>query len=366
MERVYNFSAGPSMLPLSVLKKASGEMLSAYGTGQSVMEMSHRSRDFLFIIETAEKLLRKLLSVPDNYEVLFLQGGATLQFSMVPVNLAGTEQVSCKKNATYIDSGIWASKAAEEGSKYVNIKIAASSKDRLYRYVPEAPAPDSGDSFYHICLNNTIAGTKWRSLPETGAVPLVADASSCILSEPLDVSRFGLIYAGAQKNLGPAGCTVVIVRRDLLGRAPPSTPVMLNYDVHAKAKSLFNTPPCYSIYMISLVLEWITETGGLSAMAKRNTEKSEMLYDCLERSKIFYSPTDKAYRSLMNVPFLVRDEFSHNKDAIEKRFIGEAKEAGLVNLAGHKLSGGLRASIYNAMPTEGVKALISFIEKFRA
>ena len=365
MQRVYNFSAGPSMLPLSVLEKAGAGICSANGTGQSVMEMSHRTKDFTLIIEHAEKKLRELLQIPSNYTVLFLQGGAMLQFSMVPLNLAGVEAGAAKKNASFIDTGVWAAKAADEAQKYLNVHVAASSKDRNYSYIPAAPPPRSGDTYYHICLNNTIVGSRWAALPETGDVPLVADVSSCILSEPLDISRFGLVYAGAQKNLGPAGCTIVIIRNDLIGRAPEWTPLMLRYDVHAKEKSLFNTPPCWSIYMIDLVLDWVESLGGLTQLAQHNREKAELLYDCLEKSPRFRLPVEKEFRSLMNVTFVLNEAAGEKRTALEQRFLAEAAASGLINLAGHRLIGGFRASIYNAMPLEGVQALVSFIKNFK-
>ncbi|QQO10517.1 3-phosphoserine/phosphohydroxythreonine transaminase [Breznakiella homolactica] len=358
MKRVFNFSAGPSMLPLAVLERAASEMTDANGSGQSVMEMSHRSKDFKPIIENAEALTRELMGVPDDYAVLFLQGGASLQFSMVPINLAGTEPGSSPRKATYVDTGIWAKKAAEEAAKYAQVTVAASSKDKSYTYIPAAPAPGPGDAYYHITLNNTIVGTKWPSLPDTGAVPLVADISSCILSEPLDVSRFGLLYAGAQKNLGPAGVTVVIVRKDLIGKAPGWTPAMLDYEIQAKDGSMYNTPPCYGIYIIGLVLEWLKAQGGVTAMAQRNREKAALLYDYLDASDFYTAPVEKNSRSLMNVPFV-----QGNPD-LEKQFVAEAAAEGLVNLAGHRLVGGMRASIYNAMPREGVEALIAFMDKF--
>jgi phosphoserine aminotransferase len=346
------------MMPVPVLEKAAAELLDANGSGQSVMEMSHRAKDFKKIIDRTESLLREILNIPPDYEVLFLQGGAMLQFSMVPINLGG----GGGKSASFVDTGVWASKAIDEAKKYLNVRVAASSKDKNYTYIPPAPAPQSFDSYYHICLNNTIVGTKWSALPETGSVPLVADVSSCIMSEPLDVKKFGLLYAGAQKNLGPAGCTLVIIRKDLVGNAPDLTPAMLRYDIHVKEKSMFNTPPCWSVYMIGLVLEWISSTGGLSAMEERNKKKAALLYNAIEKSSVFVSPVEKSSRSLMNVPFIVRD--NENKKVIEDRFLKEAENAGLINLAGHRLVGGLRASIYNAMPIEGVEALVSFIQKF--
>jgi phosphoserine aminotransferase len=358
MKRVYNFSPGPSVLPLEVLEQAAHEMSCFKNSGQSVMEMSHRSTDFKGIIEKAEHSLRSLMGIPDTYTVLFLQGGASLQFSMVALNLAGVEQGEKKKSACYVDTGIWAQKAADEAAKYVNVAIRASSKERAYTTIPPAPPSDPVDAYYHITLNNTIVGTRWRTIPDTGAVPLVADISSCILSEPLDVSRFGLLYAGAQKNLGPAGTTVVIIRTDLIGRAPSWTPALLRYDIHAQEHSLYNTPPCYGIYIIALVLDWLEKLGGVPAIAEINREKAQILYDFLEDSPIFHSPVEKQYRSIMNIPFVSGNE------ELDKRFLKEAAAAGLINLAGHRLVGGLRASIYNAMPVEGVNALVDFVRHF--
>ncbi|MDR0554706.1 MAG: 3-phosphoserine/phosphohydroxythreonine transaminase [Treponema sp.] len=364
MKRVFNFSAGPSALPLPVLERAAAEMTCANGTGQSVMEMSHRSKDFKPIIEKTEALLRELMGIPKNYQVLFLQGGASLQFSMIPLNLAAGESGAPRKKAAYIDTGVWAKKAAEEGAKYADVRVRASSKDRAYTYIPQAPAPEPDDAYYHITLNNTIVGTKWAALPETSAVPLAADVSSCILSEELDVSRFGILYAGAQKNLGPAGVTVVIIREDLIGHAPSWTPALLRYDIHASEGSLYNTPPCYGIYITGLVLEWLKDSGGVSAMARRNREKADLFYACLEKSRLFRSPVEKPFRSLMNIPFICTLEDAEKRAELEARFVKEAAAAGLVNLAGHRLVGGMRASIYNAMPIEGVQALIQFIEAF--
>jgi phosphoserine aminotransferase len=364
MKRVFNFSPGPSMLPLAVLEKAASEMCDANGSGQSVMEMSHRSKDFKPIIEKAEALLRELMGIPANYKVLFLQGGASLQFSMIPLNLA----VAGKK-AVYIDTGIWADKAAKEAGKFAEVDVRASSKDKAYTYIPQAPAATPNDAYYHITLNNTIVGTKWAQIPDTGKVPLLTDFSSCALSEPLDVSKFALLYAGAQKNLGPAGVTLVIIRDDLIGHAAPNTPVMLRYDTHAEEGSLYNTPPCYGIYMISLVLEWLKNLGGIPAIGKINQEKAGLLYQYLENSKLFHSPVEKPFRSLMNIPFVIRTDGGKQRSAdeikeLETRFVKEAAAAGMINLAGHRLVGGMRASIYNAMPLDGVKALIQFMEKF--
>jgi phosphoserine aminotransferase len=362
--RVYNFSAGPSQLPLPALERAAAEMSDVNGTGQSAMEMSHRSKDFRPIIEKAESLLRELMGIPPNYRTLFLQGGASLQFAMIPLNLAGSESGAPEKSASYVDTGVWAKKAADEASKYVEVRVRGSSKDKNYSYIPVPLPLDPGDAYCHITLNNTIVGTKWAALPDTGAVPLVADISSCILSEPLDISRFGLVYAGAQKNLGPAGTTVVIIREDLIGKAPPRTPAMLRYDIHASEGSMYNTPPCYGIYIIGLVLEWIKALGGAEAMGALNREKAGLLYAYLESSKLFRSPVEKTSRSMMNITFVPKEPDPEARAALETRFVREAAGQGLVNLAGHRLVGGMRASIYNAMPIEGVKALIQFMEKF--
>ena len=365
--RVINFSPGPSVLPLPVLERAAQEITDVNGSGQSIMEMSHRSKDFIAIIEKTEALLRELMGIPSNYRVLFLQGGGSLQFAMLPLNLgAGATLEAPKRRATYIDTGIWASKAAEEGAKYVDAVIGASSKDRNYSYIPEAPAPAEGDAFYHITLNNTIVGTKWNTLPPPGAAPLVSDISSCILSQPLDVSQFGLVYAGAQKNLGPAGVTIVIIRDDLIGHAPPWVPVMLRYDIHDKDASMYNTPPCHGIYIVGLVLEWMQANGGVVEMEKRNLEKAALLYEFLENSKLFLSPVEKPFRSIMNITFVVNREDAKQRADLEAKFIQEATDAGLVNLAGHRLVGGMRASIYNAMTIQGVRSLVEFMEKFEA
>ncbi|MCL2763077.1 MAG: 3-phosphoserine/phosphohydroxythreonine transaminase [Treponema sp.] len=361
MKRVYNFSPGPSALPLPVLEKAAAEMCDAHGSGQSVMEMSHRSKDYKPIIEKTESLLRELMGIPANYKVLFLQGGASLQFAMVPLNLAAGDS---GKKAAFIDTGVWADKAAKEAAKFTGVDVRASSKDRAYTYIPAAPAAKPDDAYYHITLNNTIVGTKWVGLPETGNVPLVSDISSCILSEPLNVSKFGILYAGAQKNLGPAGVTVVIIREDLIGHAPAKTPIMLRYDTHVEEGSMYNTPPCYSIYMVGLVLEWLKNLGGVPAIAKLNQEKAGLFYQYLDNSKLFYSPVEKPFRSLMNIPFIARVEDAEKRTELENRFVKEAAAAGLINLAGHRLVGGMRASIYNAMPIEGVQALIQFMEQF--
>jgi len=362
--RVYNFSPGPSALPLPVLEKAAAEMSDANGTGQSVMEMSHRSNDYKPIFDKTEALLRELMAIPANYKVLFLQGGASLQFAMVPINLAAGDSPGVGKKAAYIDTGIWSDKAIKEGQKYASVEVRASSKDKAYTYIPQAPAPQADDAYYHITLNNTIVGTRWDKIPDTGSVPLVTDASSNILSEPIDVKKFGIIYAGAQKNLGPAGVTVVIIREDLIGHAPKWAPIMLRYDTHSTEGSMFNTPPCYSIYIVGLVLEWLKNLGGVNAIYKLNLEKAKLFYDYLDSSKLFFSPVEKQYRSLMNIPFVPKEKDEAKKSEIETRFVKEAAKAGLINLAGHRLVGGMRASMYNAMPIEGVQALIRFMEKF--
>jgi phosphoserine aminotransferase len=329
------------------------------------MEMSHRSKDFKPIIEKTESLLRELMGIPPSYKVLFLQGGASLQFAMVPLNLASGEPGVPLRSASYVETGIWAKKAAEEGAKYAAVKTRASSRDRSYAYIPEAPAPEKDDAYYHITLNNTIVGTRWPGIPGTGSVPLVSDISSCILSEPLEVERFAVLYAGAQKNLGPAGTTVVILREDLIGRAPSWVPAMLRYDIHAGEMSMYNTPPCYGIYIIGLVLEWLRDTGGVQVMAELNREKARLLYDCLDDHRYFYSPVEKPFRSLMNIPFIPREKDGEKRRDIESLFIREAAASGLINLTGHRLVGGMRASVYNAMPLEGVKALIAFIRRFK-
>ena len=355
MARVYNFSAGPSVLPESVLQQAAAEMLDYQGSGQSVMEMSHRSKTYDAIIKSCEQLLREVMQIPDNYKVLFLQGGASTQFAMIPLNL-----MNGSGKADFVITGQWANKAYQEAARYGQANAVASSKDKTFSYIPKLdPATFTPDAdYFHICMNNTIYGTKYNTLPETGNVPLVADISSCILSEPIDVSRFGMLYAGAQKNMAPAGLTVVIVREDLIGKARDITPTMLNYQIHADNGSMYNTPPCYTIYICKLVLEWVKEMGGLEAMKKRNEEKAAVLYDFLDNSKMFRGTVVKEDRSLMNVPFVTGNE------ELDAKFVKEAAAAGFVNLKGHRSVGGMRASIYNAMPIEGVKALVAFMEQF--
>ncbi len=355
MARVYNFSAGPSMLPEEVLKTAASEMLEYGATGQSVMEMSHRSKEYQAIIDAAERDLRDIMNIPDNYTVLFLQGGASTQFAMVPFNL-----MNKNKKADYIITGQWAKKAYKEAARYGGARAIASSEDKTFSYIPKI-TPDMIDpeaDYVHICMNNTIYGTKWHDLPECGDVPLVADISSCILSEPIDVSKFGILYAGAQKNVAPAGLTIVIIRSDLIGNAMDITPTMLNYQTHSENGSMFNTPPCYTIYIAGLVFKWIKELGGLEKMKEINENKAKILYDFLDSSKMFRGTVVPEDRSLMNVPFVTGDE------ELDAKFVKAAKEAGFVNIKGHRSVGGMRASIYNAMPTEGVEKLVLFMKKF--
>ncbi len=356
MKRVYNFSAGPSVLPESVLRRAADEMLDYQGSGQSVMEMSHRSKVYGGIIESAESLLREVMGIPDNYKVLFLQGGASSQFAMVPLNL-----MTGSGKADYVLTGQWATKAYKEAARYGQANVVASSKNKTFSYIPKLdPATFTPDAdYFHICLNNTIYGTRFTTLPETGNVPLVADISSCILSEPIDVSKFGVLYAGAQKNMAPAGLTVVIIREDLIGHAMEMTPTMFNYQTHADNGSMFNTPPCYSIYMAKLVLEWLkNDIGGLEEMKKINEKKAAMLYDFLDQSKLFKGTVVPEDRSLMNVPFVTGSE------ELDAKFVKEAAAADFVNLKGHRSVGGMRASIYNAMPVEGVEKLVAFMAQF--
>ncbi len=355
MERVYNFSAGPSTLPLPVLEKAQKELLNASNSGMSVMEMSHRSSDYQAIIDEAERLLRKLMAIPDNYKVLFLQGGASTQFAMVPLNL-----LRKSKKADIVITGQWSKKAYSEGKRYGTFNVIASSEDTTFNYIPELDPSkfDPEADYFHITTNNTIYGTRFTELPDTKDVPLVADMSSNILSQHYDVSKFGLIYAGAQKNIGPAGLTIVIIREDLIGHAVDYTPTMLDYKTHADKGSMYNTPPTFSIYMAMLVFQWLDELGGVSVIEKTNIEKANILYDYLDNSDLFKGTVEPKDRSLMNIPFVLPT------DELNKKFIAEAKKAGFVNLAGHRSVGGMRASIYNPMPIEGVKALVEFMKKF--
>ena len=384
MSRVYNFSAGPSCLPEDVLKECAAEMLDYQGTGQSVMEMSHRSKYYEPIIQDAEAMVRKLMNVPENYKVLFVQGGGSTQFAMVAENL-GIKN----RKAAYIETGVWAKKAAAEAKKLgVAVDVIASSKDKGYSYIPRVEKVEGDYDYVYICMNNTIMGTHYEYLPETGNIPLVADISSCVLSEPLDVSKFGLLFAGAQKNLAPAGVTLVIVREDLIPEPEntlPGTPTMSCYKTHADNGSMYNTPPCYTIYVLDKVLHWIEKNGGASGMLKRNKEKADYLYNYLDSSDFFRSTTEVGSRSLMNVPFLTKfsndvtkaaakveetAQSAEQKAALAKekeinaKFVKEAEAAGFINLKGHRLVGGMRASIYNAMTIEGVKALVEFMKKF--
>ncbi len=356
MARVYNFSAGPSMLPESVLKTAAAEMLDYKGTGESVMEMSHRSKEYGAIITEAEALLREIMNIPDNYKVLFLQGGASTQFAAIPLNfMNGTGK------ADYVVTGQWAKKAAAEASRYGEVNIVASSADKTFSYIPKLDkstfTPDA--DYFYICMNNTIYGTVYHELPDTGDVPLIADISSCALSAPIDVSKFGMLYAGAQKNMAPAGVTVCIIREDLLGKARDICPTMLNYQIHADNGSMYNTPPCYTIYIMKLVLEWIkNEIGGLDKMKEINEKKAKILYDFLDSSEMFKGTVVPEDRSLMNVPFVTGDA------DLDAKFVKEVTAAGFINIKGHRTVGGMRASIYNAMPIEGVEKLVAFMKKF--
>ena len=355
MKRVFNFSAGPSMLPVPVLETAASEMLDYHGSGMSVMEMSHRSPVYDAIIKEAEAKLRELMNIPDNYKVLFLQGGASTQFAAVPLNL-----MNKNGKADYILSGQFSTKAYKEAQKYGDVVAVASSKEDNFTYVPkttrESFRPDA--DYVHICFNNTIYGTKYPYIPDTGDIPLVADMSSCIISEPVDVSKFGLIYAGAQKNMAPAGLTVVIVREDLIGNARPETPAMLDYKLMADNDSMYNTPPCYCIYVAKLVYEWILSLGGLEKMKEMNKKKADLLYSYLDSQNYYIAPVEKESRSMMNVTFVTGDA------DLDKKFASEAAANGLQNLKGHRSVGGMRASIYNAMPYEGVERLVEFMKKF--
>ena len=355
MSRVYNFSAGPAVLPEEVLKEVAEEMMDYQGTGMSVMEMSHRSADFQKIIDEAEQDLRDLMKIPDNYKVLFLQGGASQQFAAIPMNLMKN------KVADYIVTGQWAKKAYQEAQKYGKANKIASSEDKTFSYIPDcSDLPISPDADYvYICENNTIYGTKFKELPNTKGKTLVADVSSCFLSEPVDVSKYGVIYGGLQKNIGPAGVVIVIIREDLIPESvDEKVPTMLQYKIHADANSLYNTPPAYGIYICGKVFKWLKKMGGLEEIQKRNIEKAKILYDFLDSSKLFKGTVRKEDRSLMNVPFVTGD-----KD-LDAKFVAEAKAAGLENLKGHRTVGGMRASIYNAMPKAGVEKLVEFMKKF--
>jgi phosphoserine aminotransferase len=355
--RVVNFSAGPAVLPEEVLRQAAAEMLDWRGSGMSVMEMSHRGKEFIAIAEEAEASLRGLLAIPPGHKVLFLQGGATLQFAMVPLNL-----LRGKASADYVDTGEWSKKAIKEARSYCKVNVAASAQDANFTYVPERARwkldPDA--AYVHVCTNETIGGVEFHWVPDTGPVPLVADMSSHILSRPIDVSKYGLIYAGAQKNIGPAGLTIVIVREDLLGHAPPGTAGMLDYKVHADAQSMSNTPPTYAIYVAGLVFKWLERQGGLAAIEQKNIAKAQLVYDYLGDSTLFRSPVRAADRSRMNLPFTLRDP------SLDETFLKGAEARGMVQLKGHRSVGGMRASIYNAMPIEGVRRLVDYMKEFEA
>ena len=357
MSRVYNFSAGPAVLPEEVLKEAAEEMLDYRGCGMSVMEMSHRSKAYETIIQEAEADLRELMNIPDNYKVLFLQGGASQQFAMIPMNLMKN------RVADYIVTGQWAKKAYQEACIYGKANKIASSEDKMFSYIPDcSDLPISEDADYvYICENNTIYGTKFKTLPNTKGKTLVSDVSSCFLSEPVDVTRYGLIYGGVQKNIGPAGVVIVIIREDLITEdVLPGTPTMLKYKIHADNKSLYNTPPAYGIYICGKVFKWLKKQGGLEAMKEYNERKAKVLYDFLDGSGLFRGTVRKEDRSLMNVPFVT------GSDELDAKFVKEATAAGFVNLKGHRTVGGMRASIYNAMPIEGVEKLVEFMGKFEA
>ncbi len=354
-DRVYNFSAGPSMLPEKVLEQVRDDLLNYKGTGESVMEMSHRSKEYMAIIDAAEADLRDLLEIPDNYKVLFLQGGATTQFSMIPLNL-----MTGSHKADYVVTGSWAKKAMKEAKKFGDVRVAASSEEDTFTYIPELTKDDfrPDADYVHVCFNNTIYGSHFPYVPETGDAPLVADMSSCILSEKVDVSRFGLIYAGVQKNIAPAGCSIVIVREDLIGHAPENCPVYMDYQIHADNGSMYNTPPCFTIYVAGEVFKYIKSLGGVEAMHEIDVRKAKKLYDYIDSSDLYKAPVREKDRSIMNVVFVTGDE------ATDKKFVAEAKEQGFINLNGHRSIGGMRASIYNAMPEEGVDKLIAFMQEF--
>ena len=355
MTDIYNFSAGPAVLPKEVLQQVQRELVEWHGSGMSVMEMSHRGKEFMGIAAEAEADLRELMGIPANYKVLFLQGGASTQFSMIPMNL-----LRGKSSADYLNTGEWSKKAIKEAKKYCSVNVVASSEDKNFSYAPPQSAwklnPDA--AYVHYTSNETIGGVEIFWTPETGDVPLVSDMSSHILSRPFDVSKFGLIYAGAQKNIGPAGLTIVIVREDLIGETVAGTPTMMDYKTHAENESMYNTPPTFAMYVAGLVFKWIKAKGGLAAMEKINIDKASLLYDCLDASKLYSCPTALENRSRMNVPFTLKDA------ALDEAFLKGAKERGLLQLKGHRSVGGMRASIYNAMPIEGVRALVDYLQTF--
>ncbi len=360
MARVWNFSAGPAVLPAEVLARAGDEMLDWHGSGMCVMEMSHRGEEFIGIAAEAEKDLRDLLAVPANYKVLFLAGGATLQFAQIPMNLLGGSDKAAQYKADYVLTGEWSKKAAKEAKSFGDVHIAASSEDRKFTRVPPRDGwrPRADAAYLHYCSNETIGGVEFNWTPETGTVPLVVDASSHILSRPVDVAKYGVIYAGAQKNIGPAGLVIVIVRDDLLDRALPITPSAFSFKEQAEADSMLNTPPTYAIYVAGLVFQWLKKQGGLAAMAEHNRRKAAVLYDYLDATGFYRSPVAREARSLMNVPFKLHDE------ALDDAFLKGAQARGMVQLKGHRSVGGMRASIYNAMPVEGVRALVDFMREF--
>jgi phosphoserine aminotransferase len=355
MARVFNFSAGPAVLPEPVLQQAAQEMLDWHGSGMSVMEMSHRGEEFIAIYEQAESNLRELLDIPANYKVLFLQGGAAAQFAMIPLNL-----LRGKASADYVNTGQWSKKAIGDAKKYCKVNVAASSEDASFTYAPKQDTwkLDPNAAYVHVTTNETIGGVEFHWTPDTGDVPLVADASSHILSRPMDVSRYGLIYAGAQKNIGPAGLTIVIVRDDLIGQAAPTTPTVFDYKVQADNDSMYNTPPTYGIYIAGLVFRWLKGLGGLVKMEETNIAKSSLLYDYLDQTEFYHSPVSKDDRSRMNIPFVLRNA------ELDDAFLSAAESRGLTQLKGHRSVGGMRASLYNAMPMEGVQALVEFMREF--
>jgi phosphoserine aminotransferase len=355
MSRVFNFSAGPATLPEEVLRQAAEEMVDWHGSGQSVMEMSHRGKEFMGIAAAAEADLRELMGIPANYKVLFLQGGASLQFEMIPINL-----LRGKGTADYVHTGEWAKKAIKAAKIFGNVNVVASAEDKGFTYAPAQAGwkLDTNAAYVHYTANETIGGVEFQWTPETGDVPLVCDMSSNILSRAIDVSKYGLIYAGAQKNIGPAGLTIVIVRDDLVGKAQPTPPPMLDYKTHVDADSMYNTPPTYSIYIAGLVFQWLKRNGGVAAMEQKNVEKSKLLYDYLGATDFYRNPVNPADRSRMNVPFTLKDA------ALDEAFLKGAKERGMTQLKGHRSVGGMRASIYNAMPVEGVKALVEYMREF--
>lgn len=354
MERVFNFSAGPTGLPVEVLEKAQKELLVYGNSGMSVMEMSHRSKEYLEIFDETERLIRELMNIPKNYKVLFLQGGASSQFAMIPMNLFKN------KKADYINTGVWATKAISEAKKYGAINVIASSEDKTFNYIPKLDQSkfDKDADYFHMTMNNTIYGTKFTSIPDTGNVPIVTDMSSNILSEVYDVNKFGIIYAGAQKNIGPAGVTLVIIRDDLIGHTLEGTPTMFDYKIHADNDSMYNTPPTYGIYIAKLVFEWLKDLGGVPAIQKINEEKASLIYDYLDNSSLFSATVEKQDRSIMNIPFV-----TGNKD-LDDKFVKEATKSGLVNLKGYRTVGGMRASIYNPMTLTGIHSLLDFMKKF--